>query len=201
MESEKEFWNWFVQHEAELFRLRPDREAEPESMFDKLASELQKVHPDLAFEFGPNETNREFVISAGGIKRAFSSVAALVNSAPTLDRWQITAFRPRRDPVNVVEFRGKRVDPKDVQFTLLSNGKMPGVRLFIPGYRDADSDIRQIGYLLLDEALGEYDVETSLGPIEMLSPEAHTEGRRFPLAELPKQFDELVASIGHALEN
>jgi len=103
--------------------------------------------------------------------------------------------------VNVVKFGGKRVDPKDVQFTLLSNGKMAGVRLFIPGYQEADSDIRQIGYLLLDEALGEYDVESSLGPIEMLSPETHTEGQRFPFAELPRQFDKLVASLGHTLEN
>ena len=201
MKAEKEFWNWFVQHEAELFSLRLDRDAERESMFDKLASELKKVHPDLAFEFGPIRTNRELVISAGGIKRAFPGVAALVSSAPTLDRWKITAFRPRRNLVNVVEFRGKRVDPKNVQFTLLSDGTMAGVRLFIPGYQDADSDMRQIGYLLLDEALGEYDVESSLGPIEMLSPETQTEGRRFPFAELPRQFDELVTSIGRALEN
>jgi hypothetical protein len=201
MKTEQRFWNWFIEHETELFSLRLHREVERERMFDKLASELRKVHPDLAFEFGPIGTTREFIISAGGIKRAFSSVAALVNSAPTLDRWQVTAFRPRRNPVNVVEFRGNRVDPKDVQFTLISNGKMAGVCLFIPGYREADSDIRQIGYLLLDEALGEYDVETSLGPIEMLSPETDTEEQRFPFAELPKQFDELVTTIGHGLEN
>jgi hypothetical protein len=100
-----------------------------------------------------------------------------------------------------VEFRGKRVDAKDVQFTLLSNRKMPGVRLFIPGYRETDSDVKQIGYLLLDESLREYDVESRLGQIEMLSPEMRTEGQRYPLAELPKQFDGLVASLWPALDN
>src|SRR5271156_6235052 len=135
MKPEKAFWDWFVCHEPKLFSFRAHRDDERESVFDELAAQLQRVHPDLAFEFGPNEARREFVISAGGIKGAFSSVSSLVGSAPILDRWRITAFRPRRNPVNAVEFRGKRVDPRDVQFALLSNEKMPGVRLFIPGYQ------------------------------------------------------------------
>ena len=201
MKAEKDFWDWFVRHEPKLFSFCADREDERESVFDELAAQLQKVHPDLAFEFGPNEARREFVISAGGIKGAFSSVSSLVGAAPILDRWRITAFRPRRNPVNVMEFRGKHVDPKDVQFTLLSNGKMPGVRLFIPGYQGTDSDLKTIGYLLLDESLGEYDVESRLGLIEMLSPNTPTDGQRHPFSELPKQFDELVASLWPTIEN
>jgi hypothetical protein len=135
------------------------------------------------------------VVSAGGIKGAFPSVASLVSAAPVLDRWRVIAFRPRRNPVNVVEFRGKRVDPKYVQFTLLSDGKMPGIRLFIPGYKENDSDMKTIGYLLLDESLGEYDVEAQLGLIAMHPPDAKTDGRRYPFAELPKRFDELVESL------
>jgi len=159
-------------------------------VFDEIAARLQRVDPDVTFEFGPNAPKREFVISAGGLKRAFLSVASFVGSAPPLERWWIIAFRPRRRPVNVVEFHGRRIDPKDVQFTLLSNGSLAGIRLVIPSYDEADSRLKQIGYLLLDEALGEYDVETRVGLIEMLPPEAAAEGRRYPLAELPKQFDE-----------
>lgn len=124
MKAEKDFWDWFVSREPKLFSFRADREDEREGVFNELAAQLQKVHLDLAFEFGPNAAKREFVISAGGIKGAFSSASSLLGAAPILDRWRITAFRPLRNPVNVVEFRGKRVDPKDVQFTLLSNEKM-----------------------------------------------------------------------------
>jgi hypothetical protein len=201
MTPEKDFWDWFVRHEPQLFGFRADSEHQRESLFDELAAQLQKVHPDLTFEFGPNEARREFVISAGGIKGAFSSVSSVVGSAPLLDRWRITAFRQRRNPVIVVEFRGKRVNPKDVQFTLLSDGKMPGVRLFIPGYQETDSDLKTIGYLLLDESLGEYDVESRLGLIEMLSPNTRTDEQRHPFSELPKQFDELVASLWPTIEN
>jgi hypothetical protein len=94
-----------------------------------------------------------------------------------------------------VEFRGKRVEPKDVQFSLLDNGKTAGIYLFIPGFRENDPDLKQIGYLLLDETLGEYDVESRLGLIKMLSPETRTDGVRYPLSELAARFDELVAQL------
>jgi hypothetical protein len=190
----QQFWKWFKEHDSELFDFERDRER----IFDQLATELQKVHPNLTFEFGPKGVKREFVISAGGIKKAFPAVSALAHAAPALDRWHITAFRPRRISANVVEFRGKRVDPKDVQFSLLDNGKVAGLYLFIPYFHEHDADLKQIGYLLLDEALGEYDVEARLGLIKMLSPDANTNMQRYPLSDLPAQFDRLVARLeGH----
>jgi hypothetical protein len=168
MTAQQEFWDWFVQHQIELFNF----EADQERIFDQLASQLQKIDPNLTFEFGPKESRREFVISAGGIRDAFPAVRALADAAPKLDRWQVTAFRPRRTPPNAVEFRGKQVAPKDVQFSLLDNGKIAGVYLFIPSFCEGDTDWKQVGYLLLDDVLGEYDVESRVGLIKMVPPEA-----------------------------
>jgi hypothetical protein len=184
MSGREEFWNWFVQHELELFNFERDQER----ISDELAMELQKVDKDLTFEFGPKGAVREFVVSAGGIKRVFPAVTSLVSSAPAHHRWKVTAFRPRRPP-SMVEFRGHRVDPDDVSFSLIDNGKIIGIYLFIPGFQENQTDLKQIGYLLLDTALGEYDVETRLGPIKMFSPETSTNGERFPLTELPACFD------------
>ncbi len=72
---------------------------------------------------------------------------------------------------------------------------MAGINLFIPGFRENDANLTQIGYLLLDEALGEYDVETRLGPIKMFWPEACADGERYPLARLPALFDQLVSQL------
>ena len=171
------------------------RIADREIIFDELAAQLQKVDPDLDFEFGPRGTRREFVISAGGIKRAFPAVISLVNVAPSLNRWRVTAFRPRRAPLHVVEFGGKCVDPEHVQFSLLDNGKTVGIYLFIPGFRESDVELKQIGYLLLDGTLGEYDVESRLGLIKMFPPDTPTDGDRYPLADLPALFDGLVARL------
>ena len=196
MTDYQKFWKWFVEHEQDLFNFEKDKER----IFDELADELQKVDGDLTFEFGPKEATREFVISAGGIKRAFPVVTALTAAAPCLKNWQITAFRPRRDtlqtdPLQTVEFRGKSVDAKNVRFTLLDNGQIAGIYLFIPGFQDGDTDLQQIAYLLLDSLLGEYDVETKLGLIKLFSPEANTQGKRYPLSALPNAFDELTAKL------
>lgn len=189
--SREAFWNWFVRHEGALFNFETDRER----IFDELSIALHKVDADLTFEFGPREATREFVVSAGGIKRAFASVVALVGAAPTLDRWKVTAFRPRRWPLYTVELQDKSVDPKDVQFTLLRSGGIAGIRLFVPDFHEDDLALKQIGYLLLDDALGEFDVESYLGLIEMLSPLTPTDGERHPLAELPSRFDLLMSRI------
>jgi hypothetical protein len=89
----EEFWTWFVRHEPELFDFDPTQEVEGKRIFDQLASELQKIDPDLTFEFGPKSPKREFVISAGGIRRAFAAVISLTTAAPALDRWKVIFLR------------------------------------------------------------------------------------------------------------
>jgi hypothetical protein len=200
MTVQKEFWDWFLRHEAVLFTLDPAHETEREEIFDQVAARLGKVDPDLAFELGPKEPKREFVISASGMRRAFPSVTSLADAAPRLDRWRVVAFRPRRPLLCVVRLQGLEVDVKDVQFSLLVNGTTVGIYLFIPGYRDDDVDLRRIGYLLLDEALGEFDVESRVGLIRMFPTGSHEQGDRHPLVELPTLFDQLVANLEAALE-
>jgi hypothetical protein len=195
MTAQDKFWRCFGEHEEALFNFDPTDESERERLFDELAIQLQKVYPKLTFEFGPKGAQREFVISADGIKDVFPAVVSLTNAAPPLHRWKITAFRPRRDSGYAVEIEGKSVDPAQVQFTLLDNGKTAGIYLFIPGFREDDFALQQIAYLMLDALLGEYDVETRLGLIKMLPPEANTIGKRHPLAELPHLFDRLTSIL------
>jgi hypothetical protein len=190
-DARSRFWLWFIQHQAELLTFEENQEA----VFDQLAFQLQQVDLDLTFEFGPPGSRREFVISAGGIKRAFPAVVALANAAPDLVGWKITAFRPRRIPLNVVEFGGKQVNPADVQFSMLNNGMIVGIHLFIPGWSDGDTTLGQIGYLLLDDALGEYDVESRVGLIKMMSPDADTNTERYILTDLPRLFDRLALRL------
>jgi len=185
------FWNWFSEHQEEVLRF----EADQERIFDQVAVMLQEVDPHLTFEIGSEGIPRDFIVSAGGVKTSFPAVISLVNAAPALPKWNVIAFRPRRTPPGAVEFGDKTARPEDVQFSLLDNGKIAGIRLFIPGFLDGDASWRQIGYLLLDDVLGEYDVETRVGLLKMYSPEVHTNERRYPLAELPIAFDRLVSHL------
>lgn len=189
---EQQFWRWFEKNEDMLF----DFERDQDRIFDKLASQLNRVNPHLSFEFGPAKGGkRELVISASGIKDAFEATLALLRAAPSMERWQITAFRPRRWPLNTIYFKDKEVDPKNVRFTLLQKGSKVGIRLYIPGFVSQEIVWKEIAYLLLDEALGEFDVETKVGLIDVRTLEADSQFTQFPLEELPQHFDELTAGL------
>jgi hypothetical protein len=196
MTKEQEFWDWFIVHDTEFFTFDPENGPARERLFDKLEVELHKVHPKLTFAFGPpNEATREFVISAAGLKSVFPAVVCLVDAAPRLERWCVIAFRPRRPLPCVLEIAGFEVSSEDVEFSLLHNRETVGIRLFIPGFQDQDSNWQQVGYLFLDEALGEFDVESRLGLIKMYPPEASTQEKRHPLSELPSAFDRLASRL------
>lgn len=194
MDNEQGFWRWFTRHENELFV----SVSHDEGLLDSLGDELQKIRSGLTFELGSPGETRELVISADGDKELFPKVVSLVKAAPDLRRWRFIAFRPRGVfPVEITV--GEKVaDSNDVFFSLLDNGKVAGIRLFIPGYETNDLGWRAIGYLLLDHALGEYDVEQKLPLIKMYSPKEATNERRYPLIELPEKFDLLQRKLSGA---
>lgn len=65
-----------------------------------------------------------------------------------------------------------------------------------PGYlRGQHNVFGQIGDLLLDGALGEFDVETKVSYIEFGSVTSQADLERSPLAELPARFDALVEKV------
>lgn len=191
MNSYETFWHWFISHEDELLNL----EADQEKVFDEVEDALHTVNSHLTFEFGPRDVRRQFVISADGVISAFPDVVELVKAAPKLAKWTIIGFRPRRALPATIEMGGKQVFTESVEFSLLySRGdKKVGIRLFIPSFDEADVVWKRIGYLLLDESLGEYDVESRVGLIKMYSPNAVTAEERYPLSKLPSAFDRLVS--------
>jgi hypothetical protein len=190
--KEEIFWKWFQTNESRLFEFEEDQER----IFDDLQHELQKVHPNLTFEFGPKDDGkREFVISADGITDAFPSVIVLADKAPPLRRWTIFKFRQRRGTRSYIEFEGTRVRSDDVKFTIEPDGNKAGITLFMEGYgQGRDRQFAGIGFLFLDQCLGEYDVETKVGFVEFRPASGQTDLAKRPLSELSEAFDEFVGS-------
>ena len=186
MQAAAEFWQWFVAQEEEYLRFEEDQEPR----FDRLLKAMHRVQKHLTFEFGPPAERREFILSADGIKEAFAAVVALKNAAPVLKRWEIIAFRPRRFPLSPLQIGEIHLEPAEVEVSLARNGKVVGLYLFLP--ESVPKRAReQLGFLMLDEALGEYDVESGLGMIE-IEAKGSTKGyQRFPLPELAERYDKL----------
>ena len=185
--SEDRFWKWFAKNEQRLFEF----EADQEKIFDELTRMMKQVNSDLTFEFGPvQDGKREFVISAGGIKSVFPAVESLHDKAPSLPRWRWVKYRPRRLPLNDLSYEGKQIKADEVNYLLAKDGDKVGVVLFFDGYNEQEKEtFAQIGYLFLDEALGEYAVETQVGFVEFHGRDSEYFPESHPLGQLPAQFD------------
>jgi hypothetical protein len=195
---EQEFWKWFQKNEASLFSFETNQEV----VFDRLATQMKKIHEALTFEFGPvGNGKREFVISADGIKEAFPAVERLYASAPKLDRWVFIKFRPRRTPLDV-QYSGVKVKADDVYCTVEPDGGKAGITVFIRGYEAEQGKIyKGIAFLMLDQALGEYDVETKVGFIQVKPFSAESELEKKPIKELTKVFDDFGKFQGKSINN
>ena len=173
-----------------------DFEKDQERIFHQLSAALKKVHPDLTFEFGPKQDGkREFVITADGLKAAFPAVESLYAAAPTLGRWSFIKFRQRRHPLYDIEYGNKIIKVADVHFKLSKdeNPNKVGILIFMPGYNEAEKTVYEhIAYLMLDEALGEYDVETRVGFIEVQGHDSKYFPGSPPLDELGSRFDDVM---------
>jgi hypothetical protein len=122
----------------------------------------------LTFEFGPiREGRREFVVSADGIRKSFPAVRRLVAAAPPLSRWIVTPFRPPASLDVVIQYAGVSLGPDDIWFTAEPDGEKIGLRLFVRGLSYENLPVlASAGFILLDNALGEFAVETQVGFVE-----------------------------------
>ena len=192
---EETFWKWFREHEKEIF----DFEKDQEKVFDQLGKALARVDENLTFEFSTKLENgkREFVISAGGIKSAFPKVESLWSTAPKLERWTFIKFRPRRAEIHDVQFKTRTVKGSQIKYLFFKDQdpNKIGIVLLLPGYREKErEDFGQIGFLFLDQVLGEYDVEMRVGAVEFDALDSKYADRANPLSELAMHFDEQFQS-------
>ena len=189
MNKAEAFWDWFQANEARIYDFESDRE----KVFSDLGRELKKVHPDLVFEFGPKNEKRDFVVSADGIKEAFPAVKELVDKAPSLERWNIVQFRQRGKTDVSMVLDGEKFSSDQFQFTIEPDGEKAGITLYFAGYDQNRRDLHhKAGFLLLDNCLGEYDMETKVGFVEV-KPASQPSGlTKQPLSELPETFDDFV---------
>ena len=186
---EAQFWAWFEKNQDMLFHFERDQE----HTFDKLNTAMSKVHPDLTFEFGPDENGkREFVISADGLKDAFPAVEALYASAPSLAKWTFIKFRPRR-PAMTIQMGEVKLGPTDIEVAIEADGDKAGFTVFVKGYNESQSQqYKHVAFIMLDQAIGEYDMETKVGFIDVQSFEKKSQYKRHSLDNLPQIFDEFM---------
>jgi hypothetical protein len=163
--EDERFWAWFQRNGARLLDFEADRDA----IFRDLTKAIRRVDDGLAYEFGPPASPREFVVSADGIIARFPTVIRLVEAAPAMPDWRVIAFRqPGRSDLSI-EFQGQCLTASDLWFRISRREGRTELAVHIRGLTDANMRLLAgAAFLLLDNALGEYDVATQIGAIEWL---------------------------------
>lgn len=195
-DPKKAFWQWLSSHRAKIQEeiSGPDPTNHRHWSIHELGRQLKNVSEDLVHEIGMADPSTiELIISADGIKAAFPAVIDLVNSAPALDGYKITAFRPRCADGFQLNVSGLKITDHMLTYRLIQESESINIELFIDC--DLDQKTRTIvGFLSLDQRLGEFDVATGFKWINFHN------GRptdAFPITQLAQDFDALRGMATH----
>jgi len=181
--KEEYFWNWFSKNASQYYHFEQNQDA----LFQKLKSELDKIDPNLVFEFSPilEDGKREFVISADGIKSSFPTVTNLTNQAPTIDKWVIVAFRQPRKFIDQINYDGLTIKFENVFFRYEKNNGKINLELNMKNFYES-AEWTAATFILLDNVLGEYHTEMSLDFIDKKELDESEKHELFPIAMLPQ---------------
>ncbi len=193
--KENRFWEWFMKNQDTYYNKIEDLEVR-EKIFDDLSNELHKIHEDLVFEFSPihKNGNREFTISADGLKELFPYVENLVKAAPKLNNWKINAFRqPVPGDGLQLQMGEWKVSYSDIFFRYADDNDKIGIELNIRGY-DSTGSSQNAVYILLDGLIGEYNVVTKISWIDWVKLDEAKADSLIPLIELRDLIKKLNAT-------
>lgn len=195
--EEQKFWKWFQKNEPKIYQFENDQE----SVLDEITEELSKYKEGVVFEISQEQSGkREFIISADGLEELFPAVKALKEAAPSFEKWSIVAFRPRMEDYArfKLDYAGKEFDPANIWIYHRIQDGCFDLIIYYPEYADEERNAYISGaYILLDMALGEYDVVTGIRYIDhqRLPEKPEAEGLK-PFSELRRIFDEYKANRG-----
>ncbi|MBC8044782.1 MAG: hypothetical protein IAF08_15195 [Rhizobacter sp.] len=192
--KEATFWDWFSKNSDKYFHFEKNQN----TIFPKLKTELEKIHPDLTFEFSSilHDGTREFVVSADGIKSVFPLVTDLVKQAPIIPRWKIRAFRQPRREITQLTYQSLTINFEDVFFRYAKDNGKVGLELNIRGFYESP-EWNAAAFILLDNVLGEYDTEMSLSYIDKKALDENEVGNLFPIKALPRVIQDCRSELNN----
>ena len=169
MKNPENFWQWFTRNE--LF-LKDKNHPEREDRADELLQQLKQFSEELWFEMGVRpDGSGHLIISAEGNLDGFSDVRALVSAAPSIQGWEITAFKPPRGFGFVLKRSGITINPKHAWFVPLEDPEDPEFFGIEVGYLHYDSekheDFLDSTYIMLEAGIGELALAEQIHQVDV----------------------------------
>lgn len=93
--TNQDFWEWFRKHERQFLEVVRRGKHIERDFFDKLSPKLHDVKDGYYFLTGMyDDVTAELILTADGMIRNFVFVEQLVQDAPKIEGWKITAHKP-----------------------------------------------------------------------------------------------------------
>ena len=207
----KAFWDWFVQHEA-VFRQSGNDTETNLNFVEELVNKMKLFNPWLKALAGPFDKNKEkfeLIITADGEISLFCKVEELVQKAPDIPHWIITAHKPPLGFEEIkLEVHGRNFNASNTHFYPVVYEEYPdevNIMLTREDFNE-EEDIRfqNAGMIFLENGLGEINVSTRIDHYETgPEPAPGSNIEIIPITKLPDYLNwrekEFVEKYGNGL--
>ncbi|MBJ6118107.1 DUF695 domain-containing protein [Pontibacter sp. BT310] len=211
--SYEEFWAWFQKNERAFYQVVKNEGNLERDFFDKLSPKLADLKDGFFFLTGMYDDNTaELVLTADGTVRNFVFVEELVDAAPQIGNWRITAHKPAMPSEDFgINMQGYTFSAETLHFYPNLNPNYPDEIDITIVYDDFNEEnkaaITNGVYIFLDNYLGELESATIIDNI-VIAAKVEVQEELIPIAKLQaylgwrqKEFVEKYEGVRHDTEN
>ena len=164
-------------------------DAEANKILIQLDNNLKTYSSGIDFELEDITTEgRELVFTASGDEDYFEDVIVLVQTAPIMDFWKITAFAQPKGKNQQMEFENIKLASNNLLFLPMDSEEIKdkiGVQISAKGLNKNDNTL-SCAYLLCEKMIGEYNATILIDYFDIVAYEDNMENNGFlPLDYLP----------------
>ena len=170
--SAENFWSWFLKNKSR-FKKVLENSSQAQQFLDELIRNMKPFNPWFKALAGPYGENRsELIITSDGDIALFCKVEELVNAAPEMEDWKVTAHKP---PMGLdrmkINMYGHEFSSDNMNFYPRLDPYYPDeIKLTIthPEYNEDEKDQFQTGgTVFIENALGEVNTATLIDSYEV----------------------------------
>ncbi len=213
IQSNLDFWNWFQKNEEIFYNTLKQQGDIKKIFFDKLAPKLDELKDGFWYLAGMyDDTTAELILTADGVIKNIAFVEELVEAAPTMPNWKITALKQPND-INKysIEMEGYKFNDKTMNFYPIDHPTMPDEIDIVITHKDLNDENKRVitngVYLAIDNSLGELNSITTIDNLTIQHPNT-AEKDLIPLEKLKdfiiwreKEFVEKYKGLRHNTDN
>lgn len=162
-----DFWAWFTQHEKDFFKIVKSGSRIEKDFFRKIGPRLAKLNDGFSYLAGMlDDGTAELVLTPDGVIKNIIFVEELVNAAPAIRGWKITALKPAIGKDAGIKMDKYVFDTDTLSFYPNDNAEFPDeidLTVVHKGYTETNSSQIITGAcIFLDNYLGELNFITTV---------------------------------------